>query len=601
MFGDPSSEMGGGGVDGADLGSPAKGTSGNVTALGGLVAPKLGDDIDAYLFTVLGPRALPLAWLIPLTAIYTFIFITGIVGNVCTCMVIALNTYMQTATNCYLFNLAIADMLTLLCGTWQYVIQCVSQQNRKLHVPSGILSSSGSFQFSPLLHTRSSCKTGEPIRASAWCGFPFNQPDNSWEFLLLCSTFVFFVAPISIIMVLYLRIAVALNKTLKMQLQRSYGASGGFCVGRAGPVASDCSSRYHRHDGERSKMQSRRVVVRMLAAVVIAFFLCWAPYHSQRLLFLYVSLHGNWNETLRDANQKLYTLAGCFYYFNSTINPILYSIMSNRFRVAFREKLCPPRFGCCALFRQKGDDNIAGGRSGRSGGGNYRAPSASSQPSGAAPNSARLKHGVHGTTHPSKHTTPSVKWTSKDKAGQQEMNNADGRDNSRTLIYDSQHHIKVPVIRKFSLSGTQSEGNLIYGCRTAVKDSSIHVRRPAQSGAALNSSEVLVYESELNEALQSVFEKNKRASAGSVGSATALCHDCTSCASLFVAGRSAAINGAIQDDGTNGHSRSRDDSSYQQEPSPKVNKSQAYYRSISGLTTHSLTTQQTNNFSESTV
>lgn len=46
------------------------------------------------------------------------------------------------------------------------------------------------------------------------------------------------------------------------------------------------------------------------AAVVIAFFLCWAPYHSQRLLFLYVSLHGNWNETLRDANQKLYTLAG---------------------------------------------------------------------------------------------------------------------------------------------------------------------------------------------------------------------------------------------------------------------------------------------------
>ncbi|XP_022695314.1 pyrokinin-1 receptor-like isoform X1 [Varroa jacobsoni] len=519
MFGDPSSEMGGGGVDGADLGSPAKGTSGNVTALGGLVAPKLGDDIDAYLFTVLGPRALPLAWLIPLTAIYTFIFITGIVGNVCTCMVIALNTYMQTATNCYLFNLAIADMLTLLCGycllypektampmelytfwhqyPWQlgntmcdlralvteatayasiltivtfslerYMAIChPMRQPTKSKITRAvwniiviwILSILAASPYTFFMQVNYlTYETGEPIRASAWCGFPFNQPDNSWEFLLLCSTFVFFVAPISIIMVLYLRIAVALNKTLKMQLQRSYGASGGFCVGRAGPVASDCSSRYHRHDGERSKMQSRRVVVRMLAAVVIAFFLCWAPYHSQRLLFLYVSLHGNWNETLRDANQKLYTLAGCFYYFNSTINPILYSIMSNRFRVAFREKLCPPRFGCCALFRQKGDDNIAGGRSGRSGGGNYRAPSASSQPSGAAPNSARLKHGVHGTTHPSKHTTPSVKWTSKDKAGQQEMNNADGRDNSRTLIYDSQHHIKVPVIRKFSLSGKSS-------------------------------------------------------------------------------------------------------------------------------------------------
>ena len=46
------------------------------------------------------------------------------------------------------------------------------------------------------------------------------------------------------------------------------------------------------------------------AAVVIAFFVCWAPYHSQRLLFLYVSLHGHWTNTLRDVNQKLFLLAG---------------------------------------------------------------------------------------------------------------------------------------------------------------------------------------------------------------------------------------------------------------------------------------------------
>lgn len=50
--------------------------------------------------------------------ILIIIIIAGIVGNVCTCMVIALNAYMQTATNCYLFNLAIADMLTLLCGMY---------------------------------------------------------------------------------------------------------------------------------------------------------------------------------------------------------------------------------------------------------------------------------------------------------------------------------------------------------------------------------------------------------------------------------------------------------------------------------------------------
>lgn len=39
--------------------------------------PREGDDIEVYLLTELGPRSLPLNWLIPLTAIYTFIFITG--------------------------------------------------------------------------------------------------------------------------------------------------------------------------------------------------------------------------------------------------------------------------------------------------------------------------------------------------------------------------------------------------------------------------------------------------------------------------------------------------------------------------------------------
>ncbi|GIY65556.1 uncharacterized protein CDAR_199721 [Caerostris darwini] len=72
-------------------------------------------DINDYLAAVLGPKRLPLNWLIPLTCVYAVIFTTGLIGNSCTCIVIATNPYMQTATNCYLFNLAIADMLTLIC------------------------------------------------------------------------------------------------------------------------------------------------------------------------------------------------------------------------------------------------------------------------------------------------------------------------------------------------------------------------------------------------------------------------------------------------------------------------------------------------------
>lgn len=37
---------------------------------------------------------------------------------------------------------------------------------------------------------------------------------------------------------------------------------------------------------------------------------------------------------------------GVFYFLSSTINPILYSVMSKRFRRAFRDKLCRSD-GCC--------------------------------------------------------------------------------------------------------------------------------------------------------------------------------------------------------------------------------------------------------------
>lgn len=40
--------------------------------------------------------------------------------------------------------------------------------------------------------------------------------------------------------------------------------------------------------------------------------------------------------------------SGVFYFLNATINPILYSVMSKRFRQAFRDKLCQP--GLCRLL-----------------------------------------------------------------------------------------------------------------------------------------------------------------------------------------------------------------------------------------------------------
>jgi hypothetical protein len=71
-------------------------------------------------------------------------------------------------------------------------------------------------------------------------------------------------------------------------------------------------------------------------AVVIGFFVCWAPFHAQRLLYVYAKNAPNF----REINEIMYYITGCFYYCSATINPILYNVMSVRYREAFRETLC---------------------------------------------------------------------------------------------------------------------------------------------------------------------------------------------------------------------------------------------------------------------
>jgi hypothetical protein len=54
--------------------------------------------------------------IIPITFIYAIIFITGCVGNISTCIVIARNKSMYSATNYYLFSLAVSDFMLLISG-----------------------------------------------------------------------------------------------------------------------------------------------------------------------------------------------------------------------------------------------------------------------------------------------------------------------------------------------------------------------------------------------------------------------------------------------------------------------------------------------------
>ncbi|CAF1253637.1 unnamed protein product [Rotaria sordida] len=77
----------------------------------------------------------------------------------------------------------------------------------------------------------------------------------------------------------------------------------------------------------------KKSAFKMLFAVVIAFIICYAPFHVQRLItsssnFDHLSLNQ------RRAVKIFYFISGIFYYLGSTINPIFYHLFSHKYREA---------------------------------------------------------------------------------------------------------------------------------------------------------------------------------------------------------------------------------------------------------------------------
>lgn len=77
---------------------------------------------------------------------------------------------------------------------------------------------------------------------------------------------------------------------------------------------------------------------------MFAFFVCWAPFHAQRLMTLYIPA-AKWTDKLLEVHKIIYYISGVCYFISCTINPILYSIMSLKFRQAFKQTVLRPK--CC--------------------------------------------------------------------------------------------------------------------------------------------------------------------------------------------------------------------------------------------------------------
>lgn len=156
---------------------------------------------------------------------------------------------------------------------------------------------------------------------------PKNLPLAELSFVL------FFLIPMSVIAMQYTKMALKISKQ-----------TGRLGIGVHGSVHRGSGKRTHNHKtivkmlGMYKLLEAVciRLIDSFLAAVVIGFFVCWAPFHAQRLLFIYGQDFSYYHEL----NAWVFYITGILYYFSSTLNPILYNLMSNRYRLAFKEILC---------------------------------------------------------------------------------------------------------------------------------------------------------------------------------------------------------------------------------------------------------------------
>ncbi|KAI7794388.1 neurotensin receptor type 1 isoform X1 [Triplophysa rosa] len=83
---------------------------------------------------------------------------------------------------------------------------------------------------------------------------------------------------------------------------------------------------------EPNRAQSLRHGVMVLRAVVIAFVVCWLPYHARRLMYCYVN---EWTPALFDFYHYFYMVTNVLFYVSSAINPVLYNLVSSNYRQIF--------------------------------------------------------------------------------------------------------------------------------------------------------------------------------------------------------------------------------------------------------------------------
>ncbi|CAF1345366.1 unnamed protein product [Adineta ricciae] len=314
--------------------------------------------------------------------IYIPILCTGIVNNLFTIIVMLSNREMYTVTNCYLLNLAISDTLPLIISLpFEITFLRIQLPWNKIGCKLRSLLAETSTNASILtisaftierylavcrpLHTSYHSTTRRAIKIEFLIWFVAATSSIPYfHFIERIDNDLFFVLPAFILCFLYALMAQRLYSVgLINRIRWSKSSGTESCSSPRCLQKIECDNvnpKCQRHSSTSSILIRHSSILRsnksslpgsinptpsmkisafkMLFAVVIAFIICYAPFHVQRLITS--SLHHNHLTTIQQrAITIFYFISGVLYFLGASINPIFYHLYSRRYRQACRRTI----------------------------------------------------------------------------------------------------------------------------------------------------------------------------------------------------------------------------------------------------------------------